>query len=97
MYRPEGRSSRPQEPLQGKNALLGDVGQMNEDGTFDFSFNIFFPYNHPIQNEKLGQNFQHISPSLSANEASLKPGYFPPGTVLSSENIKVSHKSTTPL
>ena len=97
MYKPEGRYSRPQEPLQGKNALLGDVGQMNEDGTFDFLFNIFLPSNHPIQKKNQHRIFDPISPSLSANEASFKPIYFPPGTVLSSEGIKVSSKSTTPL
>lgn len=97
MYKPEGRYSRPQEHLLGKNALLGDVGQMNEDGLFDFSFNIFFPSNHPIQNGNMPQNFLPVSPSLSANEASLKESYLSPGTVLSSEGIKVSRKSTTPL
>ncbi len=66
VYRPEGRYSRPQEPLQGKNALFGDVGQMNDNGTFQF--NVFFPSNHPIQNEDLRENFQPISPSRPVND-----------------------------
>ena len=97
LYEPEGRYSRPQEHLFGKNALLGDVGQINDNGRFDFSFNIFYPWNHPIQNTYTPQTFSPISPSLSANEASSTESYFPPGTVLSSEGIKVSRKSTTPL
>lgn len=97
LYVPNGGQGRPQGHLDGKVALLGDVGQIDPNGFFDFSFNIFFDANHPIQWEELPQNFRPISPSLGADESVHTPNFLTPGTVLASDGIKVSRLSTAPL
>ncbi|CAA7271115.1 unnamed protein product [Cyclocybe aegerita] len=72
-------------------AGIGDVGYLNELGTFTFFFNIFYPKDDPIQTSHIPRNFTPIEPSLSEWEVKTVPGHFPPGTVIASKGLEVSH------
>lgn len=96
LYNPKGNQARSEEH-QRQGALLGDVGHVYADGSFAFSFNIFLPAKHPIQRKMLPRNFTPLTPPLSDDESVSTIQHFPAGTVLASDGIRVSEKSTSPL
>ncbi|KAF9481230.1 hypothetical protein BDN70DRAFT_803781 [Pholiota conissans] len=95
VYNIGGLTSRPKYHIA-QGAFVGDVGWLNERGTFYYCFNVFHPPDHPIQRETLPPNFCAFDPPLSTGDVRTIPNYFPPGTILCSEGIQQTWISTSP-
>lgn len=87
---------RPELHLR-QGACIGDVGYLDESGSFFYCFNIFQPADHPIQRELIPKNFSPILPPLSTDEVRVISNHFPAETVLATEGIEVTKKSESPL
>ena len=60
LWIPAPNKSLPIE-YQRTGILLGDVGIIDQRGTFDFLFNICLPANHPLNRNKVPENFSQLS------------------------------------
>jgi hypothetical protein len=67
---------------------LGDVGLLNPDGDFVFTFNIFAPPNDPVHINETPPGFVPMK-YPDPTEVTRVPNYFPPGTVLASKGITI--------
>jgi hypothetical protein len=84
-----GNKGRPKEHLDHGN-FIGDVGFIDQSGSFSFGFNIFFPRSHPINEGDLPQGFIPCHPPITTDDTIITPNSFEAGTVLASEGIQVS-------
>jgi hypothetical protein len=84
-----GDLGRPKAHFE-NGALIGDVGSIDESGSFSYCFNIFFPRNHDINRRGLPQEFTPFEPPLSVDDIVLTTNIFEPGTILASEGIAIS-------
>ncbi|KAF8972493.1 hypothetical protein BDZ97DRAFT_836347 [Flammula alnicola] len=92
-----GSESRPKLHMS-QGAVIGDVGIMDSNGSFEFWFNLFLPPDHPNQPTKtMPPNFSPLHPPLSKEELLTVPDHFPPGTVIASDGVKISRISSSPL
>ncbi|KAJ3510783.1 hypothetical protein NLJ89_g4482 [Agrocybe chaxingu] len=76
-----------------KGPTIGDVGYIDNYGLFIYCFNIFYPADHPIQPSEAGctpREFTPIQPPLSDWEVEVSPSHFPPGSVVTTDGIKVT-------
>ena len=77
---------------------IGDVGvTMARGGQFDFHFNIFSDEDDPIQHQGTPAKFKPLRPTLDSTEVRFQPDYFPPGTVIASKGVEVTHISESPM
>jgi len=72
---------------------LGDVGLLNPDGDFLFTFNIFAQFNDPVHNKETPPGFV----PMKYPEVARVHNYFSPGTVLASKGITIHRVSDSPL
>ena len=79
-----------------KGINIGDVGFIWPGGSFRFFFNIFLPVDDPIHAGKTPTEFKPIEPPHDS-EVKFIPDYFKPGTIITSEGIKVVKHSAEPL
>ncbi|KAF8179143.1 hypothetical protein BJ912DRAFT_645648 [Pholiota molesta] len=87
---------RPELHLR-QGACIGDVGYLDENGSFFYCFNIFQPADHPIQRNMTPENFSPAFPPLSTEEIRVISNHFPAATILTSEGVEVTKKSESPL
>jgi hypothetical protein len=87
---------RPELHLR-QGACIGDVGYLDESGSFFYFFNIFQPVDHPIQRNMTPENFSPVLPPLSTEEIRVILNHFPADTILTTEGIEVTEKSESPL
>ncbi|KAF9473879.1 hypothetical protein BDN70DRAFT_997415 [Pholiota conissans] len=98
VYHVGGNINRPKYHIA-QGGFLGDVGWLNERGSFSYCFNIFYPPDHPIQYTKgrVPQNFRPFEPPLSPVDVRTHPNYLPPGAILCTEGVRYSQSSASPL
>jgi hypothetical protein len=84
-----GNVARPKTHFY-NGAFVGDVGCIDETGSFSFCFNIFLPRTHSINQRELPQDFVPFDPPIAEEDCILTPNVFDPGTVLASEGITIS-------
>jgi hypothetical protein len=65
---------------------IGDVGYIDDDGAFQYVFNIFYPQDHPIQSGGVPRNFVPAEPPISEWKIEVTPNV-EPGTIITSEGI----------
>ena len=75
---------------------LGDVGLLNSDGDFLFSFNIFAPPSDPVHVNETPPDFVPMK-YPDPIEVTRVPNHFPSGTVLASKGITINRISDSPL
>jgi len=75
---------------------IGDVGCLDRKGGFQYWFNIFYPRNHPIQDD-VPRNFKPIEPPFSKWKTKVTARDISPGSILSSQGITCTRISEQPL
>jgi hypothetical protein len=80
-----------------QGACIGDVGYLEDSGSFFYCFNIFQSADHPIQRNMIPDNFSPVLPPLSTEEVRVILNHFPANTVLATEGVEVTEKSKSPL
>uniref|UniRef100_A0A8H7Y023 Uncharacterized protein n=1 Tax=Psilocybe cubensis TaxID=181762 RepID=A0A8H7Y023_PSICU len=87
------------DPYSRRIAEIGDVGYINDSGTFIFVFNLFLPSNDPLNQlfpNKLPEDYFPLDPPTD-NEILKIPDYFAPGSVIASNGVNVTRVSESPL
>jgi len=77
--------SEPPEAHFSQGLCIGDVGYIDEDGAFQYQFNIFYPQGHPIHSGGVPRTFVPAEPPLS--EWKIQVTNVKPGTIITSEGI----------
>ncbi|PPQ64815.1 hypothetical protein CVT26_002647 [Gymnopilus dilepis] len=96
IWRPSGNLAMPIEyRMEGVN--IGDVGIIDEGGSFKFYFNIFLPSGHPIHKRIVPREFRPIEPALQPDEVVRDLNYFEPGKIIASKGVVITRHSETPL
>ncbi|KAH9481493.1 hypothetical protein JR316_0006020 [Psilocybe cubensis] len=86
-------------PYSKRIVEIGDVGFINDSGTFIFVFNLFLPRNDPLNQlfpNKLPEGYFPLDPPTD-NEILKIPDYFAPGSVIASNGVDVTRVSESPL
>ena len=78
--------SEPPEAHFSQGLCIGDVGYIEEDGAFQYQFNIFYPQGHPIQSNRVPRTFVPAEPPLSEWKIQVTRNV-KPGTIITSEGI----------
>jgi hypothetical protein len=84
LYDPRPQRNLPQE-YQERGVGIGDVGAITPEGSFDFFFNIYLPADHPINNNKVPEDFCPLAPyePLDVYEE-----YYEPGNHVSTSSVQ---------
>ncbi|CAA7271125.1 unnamed protein product [Cyclocybe aegerita] len=80
-----------------RGAGIGDVGYIDSEGTFVYCFNIFYPSDHPIQEDTMPREFVPIEPPLADWEVRTSQDHYPPGSVVAGEGVSFTSISQSPL
>jgi hypothetical protein len=84
LYVPEPRRNLPTE-YQTIGVSIGDVGRVTPEGIFDFFFNIYHPADHPINGNRVPEDFFPL-PLYSSIDVS--PQIFAPGAYVCSPSVQ---------
>ncbi|KAJ7482536.1 hypothetical protein FB451DRAFT_1393872 [Mycena latifolia] len=64
LYVPEPHRNLPRE-YRDRGLAIGDVGRVTPEGIFDFFFNIYLPADHPINANRVPENFRPLTPYVA--------------------------------
>ncbi|KAJ7285279.1 hypothetical protein C8J57DRAFT_970135, partial [Mycena rebaudengoi] len=84
LYVPEPRRNLPTE-YQTIGVSIGDVGRVTPEGIFDFFFNIYHPADHPINGNRVPEDF---SPLPLYSSIDVSPQIFAPGAYVCSPSVQ---------
>ncbi|KAH9481496.1 hypothetical protein JR316_0006023 [Psilocybe cubensis] len=87
------------QPYSKRTVEVGDVGYINDSGTFIFVFNLFHPSKDPLNQlfqMALPEGYVPLDPPTD-NEILRIPEYFPPGSVIATNGVDVTRVSDSPL
>ena len=77
---------------------IGDVGIIDPNGQFIFGFNIFTSAEDSLHKNRVPDDFKEMDPPLDrASEVQHFPDHFSPGSIISSQGVKVTKLSADPL
>ena len=95
---PLWRPAPPSQPEahKEKGFSIGDVGCLDDRGGFQYWFNIFYPRDHPVQDD-VPLKFKPIEPPMSEWKIQVSANDLSPGTILCSQGISASHITEQPL
>ncbi|KAJ3912917.1 hypothetical protein F5877DRAFT_53296 [Lentinula edodes] len=96
LWKPKSNSSHLPDIIKQHGTQIGDVGILNDDGGFDYFFNVLHPANHPLNEGRVPQDFILLNIDQNAindNEHEYEPWSHIPSnashihkTVLASDN-----------
>ncbi len=96
LWYPGGDLGKPTKYCQ-QGVRIGDVGTLDNDGLFDFCFNIFLSADDPIHSTLVPREFRPLEPGLDCSEVKTIPKYFTPGQIIMSQGVNVAKNSENPL
>ncbi|PPQ79476.1 hypothetical protein CVT25_002612 [Psilocybe cyanescens] len=94
-----GSTTSLPEPYKRRATCIGDVGYLNNIGTFTFAFNIFLPSDDPLNRasqRRLPAGYVPLEPPRESEIQKIS-GYFAPGSVILSKGVDVARLSEAPL
>jgi len=90
LWVPQTNRSLPT-PYRQSGIRIGDVGLVNREGGFDFLFNICLPHDDPINDGRVPDNFEPLTPAFDPRFDIMDfPAYHGSGTCLTSKRIEHS-------
>jgi len=90
LWVPQTNRSLPT-PYRQSGIRIGDVGLVNREGGFDFLFNICLPHDDLINDGRVSDNFEPLTPAFDPRFDIMDfPAYHGSGTCLTSKRIEHS-------